>query len=119
MVVVRPPLFLAEQAGGVGRYELDAASAAEALRELPVADLLFDERGVLRPLVNVYVDGVDVRERGGIDARRVAVVEDVAPFEAHAKPPVPADTETLLRLQIDRGAERRVLREPCVSPPMP
>ena len=68
MVVVRLPLFLAEQAGGVGRYEAEGATAAEALRGLPVANLLFDERGELRPLVNVYVDGIDARERGGIGA---------------------------------------------------
>jgi hypothetical protein len=34
---------------------------------LPVHDLLFDERGVLRPLVNVYVDGEDVRGQSGVD----------------------------------------------------
>ena len=83
MVVVRLPLFLAEQAGGVGRYEVEADSAAEALRGGPVADLLFDERGALRPLVNVYVDGIDVREGGGIkaplaDAREIRVVAAVA-----------------------------------------
>ena len=39
-----------------------------ALRELPVADLIFDEHGELRPLVNVYLDGVDAREHGGLDA---------------------------------------------------
>jgi molybdopterin converting factor small subunit len=33
-----------------------------------VASLLFDEHGALRPLVNVYVDGVDARETGGLDA---------------------------------------------------
>ncbi|MDQ4030490.1 MAG: MoaD/ThiS family protein [Actinomycetota bacterium] len=68
MVVVRLPRFLAEQAGGVGRHQAEAATAAEALRGLPVRDLLFDERGDLRPLVNVYVDGVDARDRGGIEA---------------------------------------------------
>jgi molybdopterin converting factor small subunit len=68
VVVVRLPLFLAEQAGGVGRYETEAETAADALRSLPVVDLLFDERGELRPLVNVYVDGVDARDRGGLDA---------------------------------------------------
>ena len=41
----------------------------EALRELPVATLLLDERGALRPLVNVYVDGEDVREREGLDTQ--------------------------------------------------
>ena len=32
----------------------------EALRGVPVRDLLFDERGELRPLVNVYVDKTQV-----------------------------------------------------------
>jgi sulfur carrier protein ThiS len=31
------------------------------LRQLPVANLLLDEAGQLRRLVNVFVDGVDVR----------------------------------------------------------
>ena len=38
------------------------------MRALPVASLVLDERGGLRPLVNVYVDGVDARDRGGLDA---------------------------------------------------
>ncbi len=33
-----------------------------------MADRLFDERGELRRLVNVYVDGTDVRESGGLGA---------------------------------------------------
>jgi molybdopterin converting factor small subunit len=50
---------------------------------LPVANLLFDEHGTLRPLVNVYVDGVDMRERDGLGtpldgAREVRVVAAVA-----------------------------------------
>jgi molybdopterin converting factor small subunit len=83
VVVVRLPLFLAEQAGGVGRYETEASTAGDALRGLPVVDLLFDERGELRPLVNVYVDGIDARERGGLEAplanaREIRVVAAVA-----------------------------------------
>jgi molybdopterin converting factor small subunit len=62
------PGILAEEAGGRKSFELDAGSVEEALRALPVADRLFDERGTLRPLVNVYVDGRDARERGGLDA---------------------------------------------------
>ena len=61
------PSLLAAEAGGRGRFETDARSVAEALRSLPVADLLLDERGELRPLVNVYVDGVDARERDGLE----------------------------------------------------
>ena len=68
MVVVILPSMLATEANGRSRFELDAATVEEALRALPVADLLFDERGGLRRLVNVYVDGVDVRERGGLDS---------------------------------------------------
>jgi molybdopterin converting factor small subunit len=51
----------------------------DALRALPVADLLFNERGEWSEHLNVYVDGVDVRERGGLasplaDVREMRVV---------------------------------------------
>jgi sulfur-carrier protein len=61
------PSLLAAEAGGRARFETGAATVAEALRALPVSSLLLDERGTLRPLVNVYVDGEDVRERDGLD----------------------------------------------------
>ncbi len=61
MAVVVLPALLAEEAGGQKHFEVEAASVGEALRGLPVSDLLFDERGALRPLVNVFVDGVDER----------------------------------------------------------
>jgi molybdopterin converting factor small subunit len=67
-VTVILPRLLADQAGGRKQFELDAPTLGAALRQLPVQDLLLDERGALRPLVNVYVDGVDARERGGLDA---------------------------------------------------
>jgi molybdopterin converting factor small subunit len=63
------PSLLAAEAGGRARFETEAATVAEALRALPVADLLLDEHGALRPLVNVYLEGVDARERGGLDTR--------------------------------------------------
>jgi molybdopterin converting factor small subunit len=50
------PSLLAAQVGGRNRFEIDAATLGDALRALPVADLLFDERGDLRPLVNPFVD---------------------------------------------------------------
>jgi molybdopterin converting factor small subunit len=68
VVVVVLPGILASEAGGRKRFELDAATVGDALRSLPVADRVLDERGQLRPLVNVYVDGLDARERGGLDA---------------------------------------------------
>jgi molybdopterin converting factor small subunit len=61
--------MLAAEVGGQRRFEVEADTVAEALRSLPVSNLVFDERGTLRPLVNVYVDGVDVRDSGGIDQK--------------------------------------------------
>lgn len=66
-VVVLLPALLATEAGGRNRFELEVDTVGHALRALPVSDLLFDERGELRRLVNVYVDGVDARGRGGVD----------------------------------------------------
>ncbi len=55
----------------------------EALRQLPVADLLLDEKGELRRLVNVYVDGEDARRSEGLEtslegATEVRVIAAVA-----------------------------------------
>jgi molybdopterin converting factor small subunit len=66
MAVILLPGMLATEAGGQRRFELDAGTVAEALRTLPISNLIFDERGELRRLVNVYVDGVDVRDREGL-----------------------------------------------------
>ena len=55
------PAVLAAEAGGQKRFELEAATVGDALRQLPVRNLLFDERGDLRRLINVFVDGTDVR----------------------------------------------------------
>jgi molybdopterin converting factor small subunit len=59
--------MLAAEVGGQRRFEVKADTVAEALRALPVSNLVFDERGELRQLVNVYVNGVDVRDSGGLD----------------------------------------------------
>ena len=73
------PSLLAREAGGEGRFESDASTVRDALQGLPIADLLFDERGTLRPLVNVYVnreqvDGVDVSLGSDDEVRLVAAV---------------------------------------------
>jgi molybdopterin synthase sulfur carrier subunit len=75
VVVVRLPSLLAEQAGGQGTFELEAATVGEALRALPVSDLLLDERGELRRLVNVYVDGEDARRTDGLETALDGVQE--------------------------------------------
>jgi molybdopterin converting factor small subunit len=67
VVVVLLPSLLAAEAGGRKRFEVDAETVGDALRALPVANLVFDDRGSLRALVNVYVDRVDARDRDGLD----------------------------------------------------
>jgi molybdopterin converting factor small subunit len=79
VVVVLLPSLLAREAGGKGRFEPEAATVRDALRALPVRDLLFDERGELRPLVNVYVnrtqvDGLDGSVGADDEIRLVAAV---------------------------------------------
>ena len=61
MAVVLLPAVLAAEAGGQKRFELEAATVGDALRQLPVRNLLFDEAGELRRLINVFVDGIDAR----------------------------------------------------------
>ena len=75
--------MLAAEAGGQKRFELEAATVGEALHQLPMANLLFDESGELRRLINVYVDGVDARGGAGLeepvrDDSQVRVVGAVA-----------------------------------------
>ena len=79
MAVILLPSLLAREAGGEGRFETDAPNVRDALRGLPIADLLFDERGTLRPLVNVYVDRVQIDDlatplEDGTEIRLVAAV---------------------------------------------
>ena len=69
MAVVVVPSLVAAQAGGKKRFDVDADTVGEALRGLPVSDLLLDERGELRRLVNVYVDGVNARDTDGLDTK--------------------------------------------------
>ena len=75
MVVVRLPSLVADQAGGRREFEVEGATLGEALRALPIADLLLDERGELRRLVNVYVDGEDARRSRGLETSLEGVEE--------------------------------------------
>ena len=68
MVRVVVPSVLAAQAGGRQRFDVEAETVGDALHALPVADLVFNERGQLRQHLNVYVDGTDTRDRGGLQA---------------------------------------------------
>ena len=65
MVQVIVPSFLAAQADGRRRFDVEAETVGEAMRALPVADLLFNERGEWSTHLNVFVDGKDARDQGG------------------------------------------------------
>jgi sulfur-carrier protein len=67
VALVLLPAVLAAEADGRKKFELDAPTVGAALRALPIANLVFDERGELRPLVNVYVDGADIRHAEGLE----------------------------------------------------
>ncbi len=92
------PSLLAAEAGGRKRFELEAGTLGAALRALPIANLLFDEHGELRRLVNVYVDGEDARRRldeplgPGQTVRIVAAIAGGAP-----------ETATPPKERLDRG----------------
>jgi molybdopterin converting factor small subunit len=75
--------LLAAQAEGRDRFDVEAETVGEALRALPVADLILNERGEWRRHLNVYVDGTDARERGGLTcplggAREIRIVAMVS-----------------------------------------
>jgi molybdopterin converting factor small subunit len=83
VVQVVIPSILAAQAEGRQRFDVEAETVGEALRALPVADLLFNERGEWNTFLNVYVDGTDARERGGpacplAGAREVLIIAMLA-----------------------------------------
>jgi molybdopterin converting factor small subunit len=80
VAVVLLPGLLATESGGQKEFEVDAATVAEALRALPVADLLLDEAGEVRPLVHVYVDGERARDLAAAVApgSRIRIVAAIA-----------------------------------------
>ena len=66
------PGLLATEAGGQNQFDVYATTVGDAVRALPVRDLVLDERGEVRPLVHVYVDGErahDLTAPVGDDAR--------------------------------------------------
>jgi len=80
VAVVLLPGLLATEAGGRKEFDLDVATVGEALRALPVRDLLLDEAGEVRPLVNVFVDGQRARnlETAVTAASQIRIVAAIA-----------------------------------------
>lgn len=87
MARVKLPSILAREAGGQREFETDAATLADALAALPIADLIFDGTGGLRRLVNVYVDGRDARTNLDVPLAQDAEVTVVAAVAGGATSP--------------------------------
>ena len=76
MSVIRVPPVLRGEAGGAREVEASGSTVRELLEDLTsrlpsLGSRVYD--GEIRPFVNVYVDGEDVRTLGGLD---VAVRDD-------------------------------------------
>ena len=71
MINVRIPPVLRPEAGGAREVEAQGANVRELLEDLQVRLPALGSRvfadGEIRPFVNVYVDGEDVRTRDGLD----------------------------------------------------
>ncbi|MFC6021291.1 MoaD/ThiS family protein [Plantactinospora solaniradicis] len=73
MVTILVPGALRTDSGGAGRLTVDTAGTLRAV--LDAMDLhwprltrrIRDEQGELRRYINVYVDGEDCRQSGGLD----------------------------------------------------
>jgi sulfur-carrier protein len=72
MSTVRLPPVLRQDAGGAREIEASGATVRELLEDLVARNPTLGERvydgSEIRSYVNVYVDGEDVRTRGGLDA---------------------------------------------------
>jgi molybdopterin converting factor small subunit len=72
MSVVRVPPVLRVEAGGAREVEASGATLRELLEDLTsrvpaLGEKVYDGEEI-KPYVNVYVDGEDVRTRGGLDS---------------------------------------------------
>ena len=72
MSLVRVPPVLREEAGGARQVEAAGSTVRELLEDLvgrlpALGEKVYDGADI-RPYVNVYVDGEDVRTSGGLDA---------------------------------------------------
>ena len=72
MSTVRLPPVLRQDAGGAREVEASGATVRELLEDLVARNPALGDRvydgAEIRSYVNVYVDGEDVRTRGGLDA---------------------------------------------------
>ncbi len=72
MSVIRVPPVLRQESGGLRELEGSGSTVRELLEDLsfrlPALGTKVYDGTEIRPYVNVYVDGEDVRTSGGLDA---------------------------------------------------
>jgi molybdopterin converting factor small subunit len=71
MVKIKLPSAMRAKTGSQNEISVEATDVAQALRQLEatypaLTPTLRDERGVLRPVVNIYVNDVHIRFRQGL-----------------------------------------------------
>ena len=96
MVRVAVPSMLAAQAEGRKGFDVEAETVGEALHALPVADLLFNERGALQSAPERVP-----RRDGRARARRSRHARSAAPARSGSSPWSPAASA---RAGLPRGA---------------
>ncbi|MDH4112924.1 MAG: MoaD/ThiS family protein [Actinomycetota bacterium] len=79
MAKVRLRAPLSQRSGGSGAHDLPGATVGEVLRELerrhpPIVGWILDERGAVRPHVNVFVNGEPTREDAVVEPTDVLQV---------------------------------------------
>jgi sulfur-carrier protein adenylyltransferase/sulfurtransferase len=119
-VTITIPTALRQFAGGKSQFEVEAATAGEALNQLSTefAELkrhLYDDRDKLRSFVNVYVNDEDIRHQSGVetsvkDGDTLMIVPSIA-GGATAEADVAANLPSLSNEEIARYSRHLIMPE--------
>ena len=119
-VTITIPTALRQFAGGKSQFEVEAATAGEALNQLSTefAELkrhLYDDRDKLRSFVNIYVNDEDIRHQSGVetpvkDGDTLMIVPSIA-GGATVEADVSADLPSLSNEEIARYSRHLIMPE--------
>ena len=119
-VTINIPTALRQFAGGKSQFEVEAATAGEALNQLSAefTELkrhLYDDRDKLRSFVNVYVNDEDIRHQSGVetpvkDGDTLMIVPSIA-GGATAEADVAANLPSLSNEEIARYSRHLIMPE--------